>query len=120
MEAYALICDFKYCTGCHTCEIACRNEHDIPVKEWGIKITEYGPERLGGEYSWNYAPMLSQLCDMCEERMAAGKKPACAHHCLAQCLEAVPVAQLSEAMARYGQGALCIVPPVVHEHPQKR
>ncbi len=110
MEKYALICDYKYCTGCHSCEIACRNEKGLPLPEWGIKITEYGPEKIEGSYMWNYAPMLSKACNLCEERLAEGLKPACAHHCLAQCLEAVPFSEISAAIERYDNGVMCLVP----------
>ena len=110
MKNYAMIIDYKYCSGCHSCEIACRNEKELPLEEWGIKVTEYGPDKLGGVMTWNYIPALSRLCDMCEERIAEGKKPACAHHCLAKCMEAVPVDQISQAMAKYDHEVLCYLP----------
>ena len=65
MKKHALIIDYKYCTGCHSCEIACRNEKQIKSQdEWGIKVTELGPEELGGKWYWNYVPVPSSLCDL--------------------------------------------------------
>ena len=29
-KEYGLFINFDYCTGCHTCEIACKKEHDLP------------------------------------------------------------------------------------------
>ena len=44
MKKHALLIDYKYCTGCHSCEVACRQEKGIESQdEWGIKLAEFGP-----------------------------------------------------------------------------
>lgn len=92
MNRYALIVNYANCTGCHTCEVACRNEKGLPVDEWGIKLLEAGPKQIQGAWEWNYLPLRSHACDFCADRIEAGKKAACQHHCLAQCIEVVPEA----------------------------
>ena len=78
MSDYALLIDYKYCTGCHVCEVSCRKEHDIPLDEWGIKLNEMGPVKMRGEWLWDYVPVPSDLCDLCEERVSqARSRPAC-------------------------------------------
>ena len=77
MDGYALLIDYKYCTGCHVCEVSCRKEHDIPLDEWGIKINEMGPVKMQGKWLWDYIPVPSDLCDLCAERVAEGKDPRC-------------------------------------------
>jgi len=42
MARNGLLIDTEYCTGCHSCEVACKNEHHIPRGQWGIKLTEVG------------------------------------------------------------------------------
>lgn len=42
MATYGLMIDNEYCTGCHSCEIACRNELGLPMGQWGIKLLEMG------------------------------------------------------------------------------
>ncbi|MCI8468477.1 MAG: oxidoreductase, partial [Eggerthellaceae bacterium] len=43
MTTHALLIDYKYCTGCHSCEVACRQEKRIESQEeWGIKLAEFG------------------------------------------------------------------------------
>ncbi len=112
MTNYALLIDYKYCTGCHSCEVACRNEKQIESQdEWGIKLTELGPERLGGEWYWDYVPVPSSLCDLCADRLEAGKKPACAHHCLAKCMEAVPLEEAGARMAELGGKGVAVFLP---------
>ena len=110
MNDYALLIDYKYCTGCHVCEVSCRKEHDLPLEEWGIKVNELGPVKMKGSWLWDYVPVPSDLCDLCAERMEAGKEPACVHHCLAQCMELVPVEELSAAMAQHGRKVTCFIP----------
>lgn len=110
MKKYGLLIDYKYCTGCHSCEISCRNEKGLPIDEWGIKVIEVGPVKMRGEWMWNYVPVLSDLCDLCIGRIEGNAKPACVHHCLAQCMEAVPVEKISESMAEKGDAVVCYIP----------
>lgn len=111
MKQYGLVIDYKYCTGCHSCEIACRNERKIPLDQWGIKVVEQGPFQMeSGEWMWNYVPIPSDLCNLCVERIEKGEKPSCAHHCLAQCIEAVPLEDISKVMAERGDKVSCFIP----------
>jgi Fe-S-cluster-containing dehydrogenase component len=110
MKDYALLIDYKYCTGCHVCEVTCRNEHNIPLDQWGIKLTEMGPVKLDGKWMWNYVPVPSDLCDFCEARVEEGLKPTCVHHCLAQCIELVEVENISEKMRDAGKTVVCFRP----------
>ena len=110
MGTYAMVVDYKYCTGCHTCEIACRNEKGLALDEWGIKLSEQGPVRIDGKWMWNYVPIPSDACDLCRERIDAGKKPSCEHHCLAQCLQVVPIEHVGEAASALGNGVAVFIP----------
>lgn len=108
-----LLVDAKYCTGCYTCEIACRNEKEIPAGQWGIKLNQVGPFCVSEEedrFVWNYTPMVTELCDLCAERVAAGRKPACVHHCLADALEYGPLSELVEKMESKGERAYLMIP----------
>lgn len=112
MTKYAMIIDYKYCTGCHTCEVACRQERQIESQEeWGIKLSEFGPMKQGGEWYWDYVPVPSNLCNLCEDRLAEGKRAACAHHCLAQCMEVVPVAEVPDQLEKLGAGGVAVFMP---------
>lgn len=111
MSKLALLIDYKYCTGCHSCELACRNEKGITSpEEWGIKVTELGPEKLAGKWYWNYVAVPSSLCDLCADRVEAGALPACAHHCLAKCMEAVPLADVPARLEELGEGVAVFMP----------
>ena len=49
MKNYAMVVDYQYCTGCHACELACQNEKELSLDEWGIKVTQHGPVFIQGK-----------------------------------------------------------------------
>ncbi len=82
-----LLIDYRYCSGCHSCEIACQQEHGYSVEEMGIKINEIGPIQYeNGMWQFDNIPVVTALCDMCADRVDAGKQPSCVMHCQAGCM----------------------------------
>ncbi len=86
MSGYGLIVDYKYCSGCHACEIACNQEYNRPVGLAGIKVFESTME-IGGKLHINYMPVRTDLCSFCVGRIKKGKQASCVQHCQAGCLE---------------------------------
>ena len=100
MGAYGLLIDYEFCTGCQSCEVACKEEHRIPVWQWGIHLLDDGPwECSDGKFNWNKIPVPTRLCDLCAERTAKGKQPSCVHHCLAGVMQYWPVEELARELA---------------------
>ena len=85
MSKYGILIDYHYCTGCHTCEIACQQENGYAAGQFGITVTEHILPAKDG-LSINYVPFLTDLCNLCLQRKKQNKKPACVKHCLADCL----------------------------------
>lgn len=112
MSVNALLFDNKYCTGCHSCEIACKNEHDLPLGQWGIKILELGPWKLpdGVHWEFKYVPMLSTQCDLCADRTAEGLQPSCVQHCLASAIEYGTIEDLAKTMEERGAMSSLVLP----------
>jgi Fe-S-cluster-containing dehydrogenase component len=108
----ALLIDYKYCNGCNSCVIACRNEKELDGESWGIALKEIGPEKINGKWMWNFLPYLSDNCDLCKSRVNEGKKPSCVHHCLSQCMELVTLDELPKRMDALGGSVVCYVPQV--------
>lgn len=52
---YALIVKTADCIGCSACEVACKQEHDIPVGPRWIKVTTPGPQEIDGRPQLRYA-----------------------------------------------------------------
>lgn len=101
MEAtYGLLIDYEYCTGCSSCVVSCKEEHNYPVGQWGIRVYEDGPWSMGdGTYNWNKVPVPTDLCDLCADRTAKGREPICVHHCLANVMQYGLVEELAKKLA---------------------
>ena len=87
----AILINTEYCTGCHSCEVACKHELGLAEGECGIKLAETGPYKYengkaAGKWEWTWTPVLTKACDMCEERVEKGKMPMCVQHCQAWCM----------------------------------
>lgn len=88
MTRYAMAIDYESCTGCHSCEVSCKMENNIPLEQWGIKVTEYGPWAYGdGKWNHDCIPAPTQQCTQCVQRLEKGKKPACVHNCYTACMK---------------------------------
>ena len=106
-----LLIDYEYCTGCHSCEVACREEHGFGIGTFGIKIMEDGPrlvdpEHDGKKYVWRYLAVPTELCDLCQERVEMGKRPTCVHHCQAAVLSFGTIEELMPEIMRKPQQAV--------------
>jgi anaerobic dimethyl sulfoxide reductase subunit B (iron-sulfur subunit) len=96
MSRHGILIDYDFCCGCHTCEIACQKEHDLPVGVWGIKVMELGPYHIleMDKYIYEYIPVPTELCDYCGKRQARGELPTCVKHCQTACMKYGPVEEL--------------------------
>ncbi len=99
-----ILINYDYCTGCHSCEVACKKHLDLPSGEFGIKLTEVGPYEYEGKdtpkdrWEWTWLPVITKACDMCEDRTAKGKMPMCVQHCQAWCMYYGDVEELAAKM----------------------
>lgn len=99
-----ILINYEYCTGCHSCEVACRNELGLAKGEFGIKLTEVGPYKYETKieadtpYEWVYNPTITKACDLCESRTEAGKMPSCVQACQAWCMYYGEVEDLAKRM----------------------
>lgn len=99
MAKFGILIDYQFCTGCHTCEIACKQEHGFGDGQWGIKILQYGPvEYSQDRWAFDYIPFPTDLCDFCHNRTARGLQPACVKHCQAGVMKYGTVKELAQFM----------------------
>ena len=106
MSEYGLLIDYEFCTGCNSCVVACKEEHDFPVGKWGIRVFDDGPWQkndkndAGNNFNWNRIPVPTDLCDLCETRVRNGKEPTCVHHCLGACMKFGTFEELAVELVR--------------------
>ncbi|MBP2650470.1 MAG: 4Fe-4S ferredoxin iron-sulfur binding domain protein [Firmicutes bacterium] len=97
MGRKGLFIDYEYCTGCHTCEVACKQENNYPAGRWGIKVNEIILESFN-KVEINYLPFPTELCNLCAARIKGGELPACVKHCQASCMKYGDLTDLVQAM----------------------
>lgn len=100
MAAKGLLIDYEWCSGCHTCEVACQIEHGLPIDQWGIKLAEIGPwEYASKKWQFAYLPTPTDQCDLCADRVAKGHAPTCVKHCQANVMKYGDVEDLLKDLA---------------------
>lgn len=104
MSRKGLLVDYQWCTGCHSCEVACQMEYDLPLGQYGIIVSQIGPWQID-ERNWQYSfiPTITKQCTLCAERMANDKLPSCVKHCQSKCLKVVDVDEAHEIMKESGK-----------------
>jgi Fe-S-cluster-containing dehydrogenase component len=101
MAKKGILVDMHYCSGCHACEIACKQENAFGVGLWGIKITEQITEKPDSDrVHFDYIPYFTPLCNLCVERIASGEdtKPSCVKHCGTACMKYGDLEELAKEM----------------------
>ena len=99
--AKGILIDYEWCSGCHTCEMACKVEHGLQEGEWGIKLTQQGPEQLpDGSWEFNFIPTPTDRCDLCAQRVDEGRLPTCVHHCQSLAMEFGPIEELAKKVVK--------------------
>ncbi len=107
MTKIALLIDYGYCSGCHSCELACRNELELGLNEWGIRVLEDGPRKLpNGTFQWDYVPHPTDLCTGCAERVAEGLAPACVQTCQAKVMYYGTPQEMAQKMEEIGENVM--------------
>lgn len=97
--SYGLLIDYEYCTNCGSCQVTCKEEHNYPVGKTGIKVVVDGPWKIDEDnWNFNYWPIVTDLCDMCADRLAKGREPMCVHHCLANIISYGSVEELAKKL----------------------
>jgi len=106
VKNYGLLIEYDYCTGCHSCEVACQQEHEYPVGKCGVKVTEFVSKGHKKPVSIDNVPFFTDACDLCASRTSGGEKPACVKHCQSQCMHYGPIDELAAQMDRQSRTVL--------------
>lgn len=109
MSKKGILADMHYCTGCHACEVACKQENKYPVGIGGIKITEMIMEDAdSSNVNFDYVPYFSKNCTLCASRIASGEDtvPACVRHCGTLSLHYGNIEELAKLMPQMPRSIL--------------
>lgn len=62
MSQVNLLVDPEYCTGCHSCEVACKAQNNLPGGYNWINVCQIGPREIGGKLKTEYIPVRCRHC----------------------------------------------------------
>ena len=96
---YGLYIDYDWCCGCHACELACKQEHDLKTDQWGIRVVER-TYRVADRIAIEYVPIPTEICNFCMARVKNGDNPACVHHCMTKCMDFGPMEEMARLAAK--------------------
>lgn len=63
MKPHALVIDHEACWGCRTCEVACKQELDVPDGIQLIRVLEDGPKLTEGRMDFVFHVAVCRHCD---------------------------------------------------------
>ena len=63
MAQYTLLVDDEMCFNCKACEVACKQENNIPVGVKRISVVQLAPEKVGGRIVTSYIPVACKHCE---------------------------------------------------------
>ncbi len=63
MSHYCLVINLDKCIGCHSCEIACKNENDVALGEYWNKVPQVGPFGTFPDLEQYWLPVQCQQCE---------------------------------------------------------
>ncbi len=106
MERKGLLIDYDFCTGCHSCEVACKQEHHYPVGRGGIRLNEIITEKPDQSLRIDYLPFPTLYCNLCAHRTNKGEAPSCVKHCQARCMYYGTVTELAKVMEDHPRSVL--------------
>ena len=71
MKKRVILVDIDLCYGCFACEVACKQEHDLPVGLHWIRVHKVGPKKIDGKMHMDFYPTHCMHCS----------KPPCMEAC---------------------------------------
>jgi len=81
-----VLVELDYCVGCYTCQSACQNYNNLPLKETYLRCLIMKPEFVNGDYVSFMCPIPYNLegCVICMER--EGGAAPCTKTCIGRAL----------------------------------
>ena len=97
---FGLLIDYEYCTGCHSCELACAQEYNHKPGIRGIKVFEVEQTLPNGREYLAFFPFPTESCILCPHLTKEGLDPACVKHCMADCMKYGKIEDLSRELRK--------------------
>ncbi|MBN1537921.1 MAG: hypothetical protein JW908_14375 [Anaerolineales bacterium] len=91
-EPVGMLVDLDRCTGCYSCQTACRETHHYGYDETWMQVVRRDPVLVDGKLRLYH--LLAPSLDKCAICVEAGTEPLCTKVCMGKCLFVAPVSKL--------------------------
>ena len=61
-KKYAFVIDLRKCVGCYACQVACKQENDVPIGKFRSTV-KFRQEGNYPDVKWRFLPVLCNHCD---------------------------------------------------------
>ena len=95
-ETQVLVLDLDRCVGCFACELACKQQNNLPDGVRWIKVVTLGPKKLKEKMYMDFFLDIAEDCNFCQECAST-----CPTQALILCDEKGKVLELLRSGKRY-------------------
>jgi Fe-S-cluster-containing dehydrogenase component len=99
-----MLLDAERCTGCYSCQSACRETNRVPFEEKWLEVIRRKPVMVDGEPQLYH--LLAPVLDKCAGCVERENPPLCERVCMASCLYVAPVEKLLPLLKKKGKWVL--------------
>jgi len=89
-EVRAIAVNLDSCVGCYACEIACKQENNVPEGERWTRKIPVGPHEIDGKMRMDFLSLNTEDCNFCQHRLDEGNLPRCVDNCPTEALKYYP------------------------------
>lgn len=110
-QKYGLLVDYKFFSGNHAAEIACKEEMGLSTDQYGIKEVQVGPFKVGegndgDDWEWFYLPVPTSLFSKMWGDGGNGGTPLAVQVEESGSLTYGPIEELQEKLANFDRPAV--------------
>jgi Fe-S-cluster-containing dehydrogenase component len=76
-----IIKDLDLCVGCYACEVACKQENNVPIGTKWVRVIPVGPEKINNNLRMDFLSEMTDKCTCCDHRLKENLLPRCVDNC---------------------------------------
>lgn len=103
-QPVGVLLNAERCTGCYSCQSACREANQVPFEEKWLEVVRRKPVMIDGELSLYH--LIAPPLDKCASCVEHENPPLCVRVCMATSLFVAPVEKLLPMLKNKGKWVL--------------
>lgn len=103
-QSVGMLLNAERCTGCYSCQAACREANQVPYDEKWLEVIRRKPSPVEGKLQLYH--LMAPVLDQCAKCIEHENPPLCVRVCMANCLYVAPVEKLVPLLKEKGNWVL--------------